>query len=204
MFGLCLLPEGEVGLVAFLSHAVEFAAGVLDILQCTAGEYAVSVFFVVGLYVEVDGSVRLVCEAVVEDLAHQFLLFDDMSGGVGFYAGWQHVECLHGLVVAVGVILRYLHGLQLFQAGFLLYLVIALVGIVLQMSHVSDVTHIAHLVTQMLQVAEQDVKRDGRAGMSQMWIAIDGGSADIHADMRRVDGLEALLLTSERIVDEKF
>ena len=104
-------------------------------------------------------------------------------------------------MVAVGVILRNLHRLQLFQPCLLLNLVIALVGIVLQMAHIGDVAHIAHLVAEVLQVAEKDVEGDGRTGMSQMGIAIDRGSADIHSYMGGVQRLEALLLPVQCIVN---
>ena len=70
------------------------------------------------------------------------------------------------MMIAVGVILRYLHRLKLFQACLLLNLVVAFVGIMLKMSHVGDVAHIAHLISQMLEITEEDVKRDGRTGMS--------------------------------------
>ena len=46
----------------------------------------------------------------------------------------------------------------------------------------------------MLQVAEQQVESDGRTGMTQMGITIDGRSADIHAHIGGMKGLETLLL----------
>ena len=44
----------------------------------------------------------------------------------------------------------------------------------LQMAHIGDVAHVAHLVTEVFQIAEKNIKRDGRTGMSQMGIAING------------------------------
>ena len=101
---------------------------------------------VVFLYVEIHGAVALVGVAVLENLLHELLLLYDVARGVRLYRWRQGVEKLHGLVVAVGVVLRYLHGLKLLQAGFLLYLVIALVGVVLEVAHVGEVAHVAHLI----------------------------------------------------------
>ena len=77
-----------------------------------------------------------------------------MPCGMRLNRRWQHIECLHRVVVAVGIILRYLHWLQLFKASLLLYLVVTLIGIVLQMSHISDVSHISHLISKMFQIAK--------------------------------------------------
>ena len=93
-------------------------------------------------------------------------------------------------MVAVGEILRHLHRLQLFQARLLSNLVLPFVGVVLEVAHIGDVAHIAHLVADMLQVAEHHVERDGRTGMAQMGVAIDGGTADIHAHMVGSQGFE--------------
>ena len=116
-------------------------------------------------------------------------------------AGGQTAQGLHGFMEAVGVILGHLHGLQLFQSGLLGNLVLALVGIVLQVAHVRDVAYIAYLVANVCEVAEQEVKGDGRTGMSQMGIAIYCGTAYIHAHPSLVQGAEKLLLPAECIVD---
>ena len=73
----------------------------------------------------------------------------------------------------------------------------------LQMAHIGDVAHIAHLVTEVFQIAEKNIKRDGRTGMSQMGIAINGRSANIHTYMRSMQRLEALLLPMQGIVNQK-
>ena len=105
-------------------------------------------------------------------------------------------------MVAVGVVLGNLHGLQLLQACLLGNLVLALVGIVLQMAHIGNVAHIAHLISQMFQIAEHHVEGDGRTGMPQMGVAINRGTADIHAHIGGMQGHETFFLTSERIVNQ--
>ena len=154
MLRLGLLPQGEVGLVTLFSHAVKLAAGILHVVKVAAGEYAVTVVFVVFRRVEVYASVALVGIAVVKDLLHQLLLLYDVAGGVRLDAGRQHVEGGHRVVVAVGVILRYLHRFELFEARFLGYLVLALVGVVLKMAYVGDIADVSYLVAEMFQVAE--------------------------------------------------
>ena len=160
-----------------LSHSIEGTTLVDNILQGTSRELTVMVFLVIGFNIEIDTAVTLISKTVVKDLLHQLLLFDDMSCGMRLDAWRQHIECLHGLMVAVGVILCDLHRLQLLQSCLLGNLVLTLIGIMLQMSYIRDIPHIAHLVTQMLQVTEEDVEGDGRTGMSQMGITIDGWAA---------------------------
>ena len=119
-------------------------------------------------------------------------------------AGAQTAQGVHRLMVAVGIVLRYLHGLQLFDTCLLGNLILALVGVVLQVTHVGDVAHVAYLITQMLQVAEYHVERDGRTGMTQMRVTVHRRTTDIHAHVGSMQRLKALLLTSKRIVDNKF
>ena len=154
------------------------------------------------LDVEVDGTIALVGIAIVEDFLYQLLLLDDVTSGMRLDARWQYVECLHRLVVAVGIVLSYLHWLQLLQASLLLYLVIALIGIVLQVAHISDVAHIAHLVSQVFEIAEEYIEGDGRARMTKMRIAIHGRATNIHAHVRCVERSESLFRTRESVVDQ--
>ncbi len=189
------LPQREVGLAFLLVGAGELTALVDDVGEVAARQYAVFVVLVVFLYVEIHGAIALVGISVFEDLLHELLLLDDMARGMGLYGWRQGVEELHGLVVAVGVILRYLHRLQLLQACLLLDLVVALVGVVLKVAHVGDVAHVAHLIAQMAKVTEEHVEGDGRASVSQMWVAVYRGTTNIHAHVWGVKGLEELLLS---------
>ena len=151
VLGACLLPQGKVCLVALLTHAGQsVAAGILDVLQRASAQYAVLVVLVVSLYVEVYGAVALIGIAIVHNLLHQLLLLYDVARGMRLYAWRQAVQCRHGIVEAVGIVLSHLHGFQLLQSCLLGNLVLALVGIMLQMAHISDVTHISHLVALVL------------------------------------------------------
>ena len=141
-----LLPECEVGLIALLAHSVKSTRRVLNVVKVASRENAIVILLVVLLHVEVDGAVALIGKTIVENLLHKLLLLDDMTGGVRLDAWRQHVESLHCGMIAVGVELCYLHRLELLQACLLLNLVVALVGIMLQVAHVGNVANVAHLV----------------------------------------------------------
>ena len=148
MFGLGLLPQGEVCLIMLLPYAIKVVAtGVLDVLQRTTREDTILIFLIISLNVEVDRAIALVSKTVVEDLLNELLLFDDMTRRMGFDRGAQYTQRIHRLMVAVGVILGNLHRLQLFQTGLLGNLVLALVGIMLQMTHIGNVTHVPYFIT---------------------------------------------------------
>ena len=46
--------------------------------------------------------------------------------------------------------------------------------------------------------------KDGRTGVSQMRVTIDGWTTDIHTHMRGVERLETFLLPRQRIVNNQF
>ena len=96
-------------------------------------------------------------------------------------------------MVAVGIELHHLHRLELLQTGFLSDLILALIRIVLQVTYIRDIPYIAHLIAQILQIAVEQIKRDGRTGMPQMRIAVHGRTADIHAYVSLVKRFERFL-----------
>ena len=121
---------------------------------------------VILLDVEVDRAVTLVGIAIVQDFLYQLLLLYNMACGMRLNARREYVQRLHGIVVAVGVVLRNLHWLQLLQACLLLNLVIALISIVLQVAHVGNVSNVANLIAQVLEIAEEYIEGDGRTRMT--------------------------------------
>ncbi len=104
-------------------------------------------------------------------------------------------------MVAVGVVLCHLHGLKVLETGLLRDFVLAFVSIVLKVTHVGDVANIAHFVAEMFQISENQVESDGWTGVTQVRIAINGGTADIHAHVRGVEGFKRLLAAREAVVD---
>ena len=201
MLGRSLLPQSKINLVALLSHSVKFATVVDDVIKIASGKYAILMILVVFLYVEIHRTVALVGITICHNLFHKFFLLDDMSCGMGLDAWGKHIERLHGMMIAIGVILCYLHRFELFEASFLLYLVVTLVGIMLEVAHIGDITYITHLIAEMLEITEKDIECDCRTGMSKMRIAIYGRSADIHSDIWRMYRFETLFLSAERIIN---
>ena len=71
----------------------------------------------------------------------------------------------------------------------------------MRVAHGWDVADVAHLISEMTEVAEEDVESYGGAGVPEMGVAIYRRSADIHSDTAFVQGSERLLGAGERVVD---
>jgi hypothetical protein len=76
--------------------------------------------------------------------------------------------------------------------------------IAFEVANIRNVPDIPDLVAQMLQISENQIKSNGRAGMTQVRVAINRGAANIHAGKGWVQGLEKLLLPGKGIVYRKF
>ena len=201
---LRLLPEGEIVRGALVALPVQAAGALQRVVEVAAGEDAVVEVLIILFDVEVDAAVALVGVAGGEDLLHGFDLLDDVARGARLDGGRRHVQQAHRLVVAQGIGLHDLHRLQLLQAGLLRNLVLAFVGVMLQVPHVRDVADIAHLVAQVAEEFAQHVIGHARTGMAEVGVAIDGRAADIHAHMAGMDRLEKFLAAGQRIGNEEF
>ena len=73
--------------------------------------------------------------------------------------------------------------------------------IMFKVTYVSNVPDVAHFITKVRQVAEHQVESDGRTCMTQMGIAINGRTANVHAHMGGVQRFERLLATRQRVVN---
>ena len=104
-------------------------------------------------------------------------------------------------MVAVEIMLHHLHRLELLETCFFGNLVLALVGIMLEMAHVGDIADVAHLVAEMAQIAEEDVESDGGTGVSQMAVAVHRRAAHVHAYPLRMYGAEQFLAARQGVVD---
>ncbi len=195
VFGRGFLPEGEVHGFVFLALTVEIASGGEHLVEDATAEATVGLeIFLILAEVEIYATVALVGIPFVENLFHEFDLLDDVAAGEWLDAGTEDVELVHRRMVAVGVVLSHLHRFELFEPGFLCNLVLTLVGIVFEVSHVGDVADVAHLVADMEQVAVEYVEGYGGTGMAEVSVAIDGGATYVHSDTAFVDGTEKLFL----------
>ena len=204
VFGLGFLPKGKVYLILFLTHSGQFAAVVNHIGEVSARQDAILMMGIVFHNIKVNAAVAFVGISVFQDFLHQFLLFNDMPRGVRLYRWRQHVQLFHGFMVAVGVVLGYLHRLKLLETSLFLYLVVALIGIVFKVTHVGYIAHIAHLIAQMAQVSEHNVEGNSRTGMPQMRVAVHRRAANIHAYVGCMQRLEELFASRECIINQQF
>src|SRR5690554_5078117 len=202
--GFRLDPKREVEPPPLLVLPVQLAGTLQQVFQFAVCKHPVIVCFTIFLHVEVNGAVYLVREAPFHDFLYHLDLLQDMAGGGGLDAGKKGVEKREHLVKTEGILLDNLHRLQLFQLGPLGKLVVPLVTIPLQVPRVGDVTHVTHLVTQVQQVTIDHVERDERAAVSQVDIAIHGGSANVHPYHGRMQRLKRLFRPAERVVYDQF
>ena len=203
VFGSSLFPEREVGGIALFALTVELASGAEEFFHITARKFAVAMVLVVFGNVEINVSVAFVGIARVDDAFHIFNLFDDMTAGMRFDAWREHIERFHSLVIAIEIELHHFHRLELFEASLLCDFVFALIGIVLQVAHVGDIAHIAHLVTEGSEIAIEHVEGDGRTSVTEVWVAINRRTAHIHTHTSLVNRLERHLGACEGVEDEK-
>ena len=204
MLGRRLLPQREIERIALVALTVQLAGVGLDIVQVATRQLAVVVLRVVGLNIEIDRTIADVGQTLVEDLLHILDLLDDMTRRVGLDRGGQYAQLAHSVVIAIGVELSHFHRFELLQTSLLRDLVLALVGIVFEVTYVGDITHVAHLVALRFEVTEQQVEGDCGAGVTQMRIAIYGGATDIQPYKWRVVGCELLFLARKSVVKHQF
>ena len=183
--------------------SVELAGSVKHIVKVTSRQDAVVVFLVIFIYIEVHRAFAFVSESVVENFFYQLNLLYDMTRSMRLDARRKHVKRGHGIVVADGVVLHYFHWLQLLQTGFLSDFVFAFVSVVFQMTYIGNVTHVAHFISQLLEVAEQDIEGNSRS-VSQVCVAIYSRTAYVHAHMRGVQRSKLFFSATKSIINGQF
>ena len=196
-------PKGKVHLVALFAHAIEFATRIADFFEVTSRKNTIFIVFVVLHHVEIDRTVAFISITCCENLFHQFDLFDDMSRSMRFDGRRKHIELCHSRIKTVGVELRHFHGFELIQSSFFRNFVLTLVGIMFQMPHIGDVADIAHGISQVFEVTEEEVEGNGRTRVSEVCITINGGSTYVHANAALVNGFEDFFCAREGVVNLK-
>jgi hypothetical protein len=102
---------------------------------------------------------------------------------MGFNSGRKRTELVHVKMIAVGIVLHYLHRFQLFEPGFFLYPVLSLTGhFILQMSYIGYIPYIPDFIAEMQKISVKQVKDNCRACMTQVSIAVSSGATDIQSD----------------------
>jgi len=147
MFRLRLFPEGEIGGITLFTLSVKVAGGVQYIIQIASGKFSVVMILVIFGYIEIDGAFTFVSISGVQNLLYQLDLFDDMARSMRFDTWREHVEGFHCFMVAVQIVLNDFHWFQFFQTGFLGNFVFSFVGIMFQMTYVSDIAYITYFIS---------------------------------------------------------
>ena len=199
VLGLSLFPEGEVVRGAFVALPVQASGAFQGVVQIAAAQHSVMVVLVVFLHVEIDAAVGFIGIAGVENFLDGLDLLHYVAAGAGLDGGRRAVQETHGFVVTESISLHHFHGLQLFQAGLLCYLVLTFVGIMFEVADIGDIAYIAHLVAQVAQQLAEHVVCHSRPGMAEMSLTVHGGAAYIHSNMSFMDRLEELLGTRKRV-----
>ena len=180
-----------------------FARAGENLIQVAARELAVVKVEGVARHVEIDRAIGFVGIAVCENLFDHLDLLGNMARSPRLDVGAQHVQGAQVFDVGIVIMLGDLHGFELFQPGALFDLAVALVGIVFQVAYIGDVAHIANFVAAVFEVTVDDVEGEGRAGVAQVGIAIDGGTTDVHSHERGLEGFEDFFFSCEGIVNDQ-
>ena len=199
-----LLPESEIERIALLLLTVEGAGIVLHLLNISSRKLPIVMVAVIFLHVEINRSAAFISISGLKNLLHIFNLLDDMTRSMGLDARGKHIKGFHILMVAVEVELHHFHRFELFETRFLGNLILAGIRIMFEMPHVGDISDIAHLESEMKQIAIEDIEGDGRTCMTQMSVSIDSRATHIHTDMPVVNRPEGLFHAGKRIVNKEI
>jgi hypothetical protein len=90
-------------------------------------------------------------------------------------------------VEIVGVALHDFHGFKVLKFGLLANLIFPVVGIIYQVAYIGNIANIPHFVAQVHKVAVEDIEAGKSAYIAKMYIAVNSGSANVQANIRRVD-----------------
>jgi hypothetical protein len=183
------LPQHEVHVAALVRSDVD-AGTRHHLVQRAAGQLAVVLH---RGNVEQHVAVRRIGVALGDEALDHGDHLRDVLGGAGLDRGRQDAQ---GGDVRVELACRALREIA-DRDPLLPRARVDLVVDVRDVAHVGDVG----LAVDLAEQAEQHVEHDHRPCIADMGIIIDGGTADIHAHIRRVQGGELLLGAGQRVVE---
>ncbi len=132
------------------------------------------------LHIEIDRAIALVSKTVFKNGLHQLNLLNDVTRSGWFNAGREHIELSHVLAITECVSLNHFHWLKLVEFCFGCNFIIPFVGIIYQMANIGDIPDIPYPISKMPEIAINQIERDGRTGMTQMGMSINGWATNIH------------------------
>jgi hypothetical protein len=107
-------------------------------------------------------------------------------------------------MIAIGVILHHLHRFDLFNTRLLCYFVFSFICVVFEVPDIGNVSDIAYFVVQVAEIAEQQIKCNGRPGMPQVWITLYGGDTNVKAYVGRLYGVELFFFSRKRVIKRQI
>ncbi len=142
-------PQGKIKLAALFILSVKFTRIGNQVVQVTAGKFAIRVFAGIFLYIKINRSINLVCKTIIQDGFYHRYLLADMAGSSRFNAWRKNIEFLHHLPEINSIALHNFHRFKLLQACFLADFILAYIRITFQVTCIGNIAHIAHLITQV-------------------------------------------------------
>ena len=100
-----------------------------------------------------------------------------------------------------GISLNDFHWLNLLQSSLFRDLVLSRIGIVFQMTGIGYISHIPYFIAQMLQISKNHIKRHKSPAISQVNIAVNRWTTNIHAYMALVYRFKDFFFTGKGIVN---
>ena len=191
------LPQGEVGRVALGLDVLDPARGG-QLVEVEVGELGVAGE---GGDVEVDAVVDDVgVPLALESLDHRDLL-GDVAGGARQQVGFEAAEAPPVRLPLLCVEGRDLGRCLARLGGGQLHLVVGVVAVGDQVADVGDVGDVGDVVAGRGQHPTEEVREELAAHVPEVLWRVDGGTAGVDADRRRMQRLEGLHLAGAGVVE---
>src|SRR4030042_3459472 len=149
IFSRFLFPESEINRVTFLFLSFKLPRTGLKFLKDTSREFPVFVFFAILYYVKIDRTVNLISIIILNQTLNKFLLFNNMAGSSWLNGRLKGIQLIHIPVECVHIILYHLHWFKMFEPGSFFNLILTLIGIIFEMSDISNIPDIPDLISEM-------------------------------------------------------
>ena len=127
-------------------------------------------------------------------------VFRNAVGGRLHHVGAFDIQLVAVGEESVGIVFRDLHDGLVFPFGALDHLILAGIRIGGQMTHIGNIHHPLHRVTQIAQALFQHILHNIGAQIADVRIVVYRGAAGVHLDQVGVIGYEQLLLMRQRII----
>ena len=179
----CFFPQGKI-LWCFFLTLTRKRTGIVDhVFKFTSTQCSVGIGSIKFFNVKINRPVNFISKSRCDNFFDNFYLLNNMPSCCGFYIGRKSIKSCKSFVKVNGVALYDFHGLYLFQTRFFRYAILAFICVMLQVPSIGNITHIAHRVTQVLEISKHQIKGNKGAAIAEMHIAVDSRTTNIHTHM---------------------